>query len=161
MRKYSYILFVACLLISVSASAFEDGSGHYTLPVEEATIRTQGGKDHLFSVEIAATPEEQMQGLMNREKMPEDHGMLFLFPSERNISFWMKDTIMPLDILYIKADGVINHIHKNAVPLDETPLPSNGTILNVLEINGGMADKLGIQAGDTVYHGSFGNSLAP
>jgi len=145
----------------VSACGEDTPQAGYELPVEDLTIETAAGQKHRFHVEIAATVPAQMKGLMGRESMPEDHGMLFLFAVEKEHSFWMKNTLLPLDIIYIKSNGVINHIHENAKPMDETPLLSNGPVLNVLELNGGMTAKLGIKPGDKVYHGSFGKALAP
>ncbi|GJL84684.1 MAG: hypothetical protein DHS20C02_04590 [Micavibrio sp.] len=114
------------------------------------TIHTSGGDTHRFNIELAVTPEEMAKGLMNRTELAPDAGMLFMFSNEAPRSFWMRNTLIPLDIIFIKADGKIHHIHPMALPLDETGVLSNGAARAVLEINGGKASELGIQAGDTV-----------
>lgn len=113
-------------------------------------IHTQDGAI-LYQMELALTPEDQRLGLMDRPHLANDRGMLFVFPEVKEVSFWMHRTLIPLDLLYITDDGVINHIHPMAVPHDETPLPSKGgPVRAVLEISGGQAAAKGIQIGDTV-----------
>ncbi len=124
-------------------------------PVEPLEIQTARGPVR-FDVEIVDSPAEREQGLMWRGSMPADHGMLFDFGGrETEQAFWMRNTYIPLDILYIRADGRIHSIVQNARPLDETPLPSNGRVNAVLEINGGLAERLGINPGDQVRHRIF------
>lgn len=103
-----------------------------------------------FSVELARTPEEQARGLMFRETMPRLSGMLFVYPREANISFWMRNTLIPLDMIFVDATGEIVRVHPQAVPLDETPIPAGAPTLAVLEINGGLARTFGIEAGDVL-----------
>lgn len=105
-----------------------------------------------FTVEIADDPAEQAQGLMHRTSMPMGAGMYFVYQRPRPASFWMRNTLIPLDMLFIDAQGVVKHIHHNAVPLDETPIPGGEGILAVLEINGGLAARLGIETGSFVRH---------
>lgn len=100
-----------------------------------------------FSLEIAATEAERARGLMARANMPEGQGMLFVYPNPRPVAFWMHDTLLPLDMLFIDAQGMVVRVHQNARPLDETPIPSGGPVQYVLEINGGLARKLGIAEG--------------
>ena len=113
------------------------------------TIRS-GSREHHFIVEIARTPEEQAQGLMNRQSLAPDRGMLFPMDPPRLASFWMKNTLIPLDIIFIRADGTIASIAANTVPLSLDPVPSGGPVAAVLEIEGGRAAELGIRAGDKV-----------
>ncbi|QQG37421.1 MAG: DUF192 domain-containing protein [Micavibrio aeruginosavorus] len=122
---------------------------------EALAIVTADGKSHQFNVEIARTPPQQAYGLMNRKSMSRDHGMLFTFQTEAGRSFWMKNTLIPLDMVFIKADGTIHHIHENAVPHDLTPVLSNGPVRAVLEVNGGRMSALGIRPGDKVRHKFF------
>ena len=120
-------------------------------------IESLSGEKHSFDVEIARTPAELAHGLMFRESMPRDHGMLFIFNDSAERRFWMKNTLIPLDIIFIKADGTINRVHPEAVPHDLTSIPSYGPVKGVLEINGGVAQELGIEKGDRVRHALFEN----
>lgn len=106
-------------------------------------------KDHRFQVEIVRTPEEWEKGLMFRKTLAPNEGMLFWGTEERLQSFWMKNTYVPLDILFLKADGEIVHIAENTVPLSETPIPSIYKATHILEILGGRSKAIGIQARDT------------
>jgi uncharacterized protein len=112
---------------------------------------------HVFAVELASTPEEQAKGLMFRRQLPEGQGMLFDFHKEQPTSFWMKNTYIPLDMIFIRADGRILRIAENTVPLSETLVPSGGPVRAVLEVIGGTAKKLGIAPGDRVGHAIFGD----
>ncbi len=100
-----------------------------------------------FTVEIADAPAERAQGLMGRQSMPEDHGMLFAYPAPRPVAFWMQNTPLPLDMLFIDETGRVVSLHENAIPFDETPIPSGLPVRYVLEINGGLAAKLGLRPG--------------
>jgi uncharacterized protein len=113
------------------------------------TIRS-GSKRHPFIVEIARTPEEQVQGLMNRQSLAPDRGMIFPRNPPGDASFWMKNTLIPLDMIFIRADGTIARIAENTVPLSLDPVPSLEPVAAVLEIAGGRSAELGIKAGDKV-----------
>ena len=108
-----------------------------------------------LTVEIADTEASRNQGMMFRKSIAPDRGMLFDFKSPRPAAFWMKNTFIPLDILFITADGHVLTIARNAVPHSQTPIPSGGQILGVLEIGGGQAAKLGIYPGDLIKHRIF------
>jgi uncharacterized membrane protein (UPF0127 family) len=112
---------------------------------------------HVFAVEMASTPDEQAKGLMFRRQLPEGQGMLFDFHQEQPTSFWMKNTYIPLDMIFIRGDGRILRIAENTVPLSETLVPSGGPVRAVLEVIGGTAKKLGITPGDRVGHAIFGD----
>jgi uncharacterized protein len=105
---------------------------------------------HVFQVEMAVTPEEKEHGLMFRRELPEGQGMLFDFQFDQNVAFWMKNTYIPLDMLFIRADGRILRIAENTEPMSERNIPSGGPVRAVLEVIGGTAKKLGIAAGDRV-----------
>jgi uncharacterized membrane protein (UPF0127 family) len=105
---------------------------------------------HAFQVEMAITPEEKEHGLMFRRELPEGQGMLFDFQFDQNVAFWMKNTYIPLDMLFIRADGRILRIAENTEPMSERNIPSGGPVRAVLEVIGGTAKKLGIAAGDRV-----------
>jgi uncharacterized membrane protein (UPF0127 family) len=131
---------------------------HTTSPdfvTEPLSIETASGRLD-YRVEIADDDAERQHGLMYRTSMPDMHGMLFIFPQARPQAFWMRNTYMPLDIIYIGEDGRIVSIAANARPFDESPLPSEGPAIGVLEIYGGKAAELGIKPGDRVRHRMFG-----
>ena len=113
-----------------------------------------------FTVELAQTPQERGRGLMFVEEMPRSSGILFVFPDEQMRSFWMRNTLIPLDIIYADATGTIVSIQADAVPLDETPLPSEGAAQFVLEINGGLAAEMGIEQGAVLSHPAINQNLA-
>ena len=113
------------------------------------TIRS-GSHTHRFTVEVAATEQEQATGLMNRSSLAPDRGMIFPFPVPREASFWMKNTLIPLDMIFIRADGTIANVEPNTVPLSLDAVFSAGPVGAVLEIPGGRAAELGIKAGDRV-----------
>jgi hypothetical protein len=118
-------------------------------------IRTRNGKTHAFRVEIALDDEQRARGLMFRRFMPEDRGMLFDFKRDGEVSMWMRNTYISLDMLFIRADGVIHHIAQRTEPFSERTISSNGPVRAVLEINGGIAAKLGIAPGDMVVNAVF------
>ncbi|HYE44980.1 MAG TPA: DUF192 domain-containing protein [Caulobacter sp.] len=123
-------------------------------PLETLTIRTANGEVK-FQVEIADDEAERTRGLMDRKALAPDRGMLFDFVDEAPRAFWMKNTYIPLDILYIAEDGTVVSIAAMTTPLSEQSIPSNGPASGVLEIPGGRAGELGIQPGDKVNHRIF------
>lgn len=123
-------------------------------------IVSNNGQSHIFEIELAVTPQQQQQGLMHRTSMADNAGMLFYFGREVERGFWMKNTLIPLDLIFIKQDGTIHHIHENAVPHDLTSIKSNGSVAAVLEINGGFSNKLGLAAGNKVKHPFFEGNQA-
>ena len=109
-----------------------------------------GGSTYRFSAEIADTAEERSQGLMFRQDLAANEGMLFLYPAEKPVTFWMKDTPVPLDMIFIDGTGHIVHVAAMAKPFDTTPISSERPAKAVLEILGGSAAQLGIKPGDVV-----------
>jgi uncharacterized membrane protein (UPF0127 family) len=109
-----------------------------------------GGKTHDFTVEVAQTPEQQAQGLMFRERLGPNEGMIFPFPEPRPASFWMKNTLIPLDMIFVRPDGTIGRIAVNTVPRSLDPVAYNEPTAAVLELAGGRTVQLGIKAGDRV-----------
>lgn len=118
------------------------------------------GSEHAFEVELALTNEQRARGLMFREQMAPDHGMLFIFKDEQLRSFWMRNTLIPLDIIFVRSDGRIINIVANAEPKTETQRRSTGPAKAVFEIIGGRAAELGIAPGDIVRHALLGNMPA-
>lgn len=113
-------------------------------------IYTQVGSKVVFEAEVADTPEANAKGLMYRQSMPENFGMLFISEEAGPKRFWMKNTYIPLDIIFISPEWKILHIDHNRKPHDETPMGTDLFVKYVLEINAGLADKLGIAIGDRI-----------
>ncbi|CUH41043.1 hypothetical protein JSE7799_03786 [Jannaschia seosinensis] len=133
---------VAAWLLTAGAAFAQCAPDRVDVRGEFGTVR--------FRAELATTPQDQAQGLMFRKSLPRLGSMLFIYPEAQNVSFWMRNTEIPLDIIFIDAEGRITRVHENAVPFDETPIPAGAPTLAVLEINGGLAADLGIDAGDEV-----------
>ncbi len=113
-----------------------------------------------FSVQVADDVRERAQGLMHVEEMGTFEGMLFVYEEPGAPPFWMENTLIPLDMLFAAPDGTITRIHENAVPLDRTPIPGGDGVQFVLEINGGLSRRLGIEAGDLLQHPAIGEGAA-
>jgi len=126
-------------------------------PEERVVLKLQDKTLLSYNIETALTPEEHNKGLMGRDTLPPNFGMLFLFSGDEERRFWMRNTRIPLDIVFIKNDGSIHHIHHMAKPYDETFISSNGPVRAVLEVQGGEMKKYGVQIGDAVIHPVFGN----
>ena len=110
---------------------------------------------HAFSVELATNDAERERGLMFRKELPEGHGMLFDFKEERPVAFWMHNTYIPLDMIFIRANGTILRIAENTEPMSDRLVPSGGPVRAVLEVIAGTAEKLGIAPGDRVEGSIF------
>jgi uncharacterized membrane protein (UPF0127 family) len=150
-RRLLFLLAALTLLILPQPGPAGTLAAQDLQPLE---IATKGGVQ-IFGVEMAVTPEEQAKGLMFRRDLPEKQGMLFDFHREQPTSFWMKNTYIPLDMIFIRADGRILRIAENTVPLSEALVPSGGPVRAVLEVIGGTTKKLGIASGDRVTHPIF------
>jgi hypothetical protein len=117
----------------------------------ELILHTATG-EYRFNVEVVDTPETRAQGLMFRTELAEDAGMLFDFKEEREVSFWMQNTLIPLDMIFVGADGIVDTIHVNARPQDPTSIPSQVPVQFVLEIPGGRSVEIGLKPGDRMEH---------
>ena len=141
MRAIRWTSFVFALLVAAG-------------PVRPAELQTLeiASKNgvHAFSVEMAVTEPEREKGLMFRKELPEGNGMLFDFHREQEVGFWMQNTYIPLDMIFIRGDGRILRIAENTEPLSTRIIPSNGPVRAVLEVIGGTARKYGIAPGDRV-----------
>lgn len=142
--------------LTVPAAAPTTGGAVGPVPAgwEELTVVTPTGRTRFF-VEIADTEPKRQRGLMFRKEVPPDRGMLFDMKQVAEAAFWMKNTLIPLDIIYIRPDGSILSIARNTTPLSEAPIPSGGPILGVLELAGGRAGEIGLMPGDKVEHRIF------
>jgi uncharacterized protein len=150
MRATGFRLWAALSLVVIVAfagAARSDG-------LEALQIATATGT-HEFQVEIARDEASRARGLMDRRFMPADHGMLFEFDREAPEAFWMKDTYIPLDMIFISRAGVVTNIVANAEPLSERAIPSGPPCMAVLELNGGAAATIGLKVGDRVRHPFF------
>jgi hypothetical protein len=146
---------IACLLpFNVDAAPTK---GNDRLPVTTLVIDAAHGPVK-FQAELAADPASQEKGLMFRKSLAPDAGMLFDFHTADFQTFWMKNTVIPLDMIFIRADGTISSIAPNATPYSETPIPSYEPVRAVLEINGGRAAQLGIEPGEHVHNAIFSNA---
>lgn len=137
------------------ALPYDDELDTQVLAREEIVIEKVDGSSVALQVEIARTVEQKRVGLMNRDAVPENTGMLFLFDKEEERRFWMRNTHVPLDLLFVKEDGLIFNIHERAVPFSLERIPSRGEALAVLEIAGGEAERLEISVGDKVVSRYF------
>ncbi len=121
----------------------------------ETLAIVSGDKRHAFQVEVMRTPEQRARGLMHRRYMPADRGMLFDFGRTEPVAMWMENTYIPLDMLFIRADGTIARIAEKTEPLSQRTIPSGEPVLSVLEVNGGVSRTLGLKPGDRVEHPLF------
>ena len=128
------------------------------LPTEKLTIVKRDGSRIDFTVEMALSPDQQMVGLMFRPEVKADEGMLFDWGAPRESSMWMRNTLAPLDMLFIAADGRIHRIAERTVPLSLTPVESRGPVRATLELQAGITEKLDIRVGDKVLHRLFGTA---
>jgi len=147
-RPLSLILALSALVWTADQAAAD------ACALDRADLRGSWGQATI-QVELAQTSQERAVGLMLREDLAPLHGMLFLYEKPQPVSFWMKDTLIPLDMLFLTPDGRITHIHENAVPLDQTPIAGGDGIQAVLEINGGLARQFGITEGTELRHPSM------
>jgi uncharacterized membrane protein (UPF0127 family) len=113
-----------------------------------------------FTVELADTAAERAQGLMHRDSMARGAGMLFVYEHPQTVSFWMRNTLIPLDMIFADDTGTVTRVHENAIPLDETAIPGGRGVMVVLEINGGLASAYGIVPGTQLRHPALGAGAA-
>jgi uncharacterized membrane protein (UPF0127 family) len=148
-RILAALLFSFVSLLSGAAFALEKA---------DLTVVEAGGQKFHFDIEIARTPEQQERGLMFRKEMAPDAGMIFPQAIDRPMNFWMKNTYIPLDMLFVQSDGRISRIFPDATPLSEATIESGGPIRAVIELNAGTAAKLGIHVGDRVEFPGLGGA---
>jgi uncharacterized membrane protein (UPF0127 family) len=122
--------------------------------IEKLTVVTASGR-HDFDVEVMRTPEERAKGLMFRHFMPNHRGMLFDFQRVEPVSMWMQNTYISLDMIFIRADGSVARIAERTEPLSTRTIPSGEPVLSVLEVNAGIAERIGLKPGDRVEHSLF------
>lgn len=149
------LLCVACLLATLGSPLRAPAQQQdLTFPESRLTVKS-GGDRFKFHVELALTPEQRSRGLMFRTDLPESRGMLFDFGRPSVVTMWMRNTYIPLDMLFIDEHGGITRIAANTEPLSEETISSGGPVRAVLELRGGITEKLGIRPGDRVLHPLF------
>jgi len=162
-RSFWLLAGLCCLMFAVVVALappafaqlpFDEGGAAPLGPMEPLAIDTAGGPRE-FMVEIAADEASRAKGLMFRTAVPAGTGMLFDFSPAQTVAFWMKSTLIPLDMIFIGSDGRILNIAERTIPQSLTPVPSDGPARGVLEIAGGAASRLGIRPGDRVHHRLF------
>ncbi|CAN0591416.1 unnamed protein product [Laminaria digitata] len=162
MNKFFLIFAVCCAVFawaggnigSVTAQRMDN---LVTFSREELTIQS-GDQTHKFSVELALNSRQHAQGLMFRRRMAPDAGMLFVYRREEPTAMWMKNTFIPLDMLFIARDGTVSKIAERTVPMSEEIIPSGGPVVAVLELNAGTASRLGLKPGDRIVSTSLGTA---
>ncbi len=147
-------VFLGLWALSLSVGTPAAARAGETFRWDRLTIVTSSA-EHSFRVEVAETPRQRTQGLQHRRSLDPDAGMLFDFETVEPVAMWMKNTYVPLDMLFIAADGKVLNIARDTTPLKLAPIPSAGPVRGVLEIRAGTAAKFGIQAGDKVRHSIF------
>lgn len=158
-RRAAGAVALALLVLSAFVNVPRAIADEITFARDRLAIETSDGRVHAFDVELALTPVQRARGLMFREVMAPDAGMLFLFDREEPRAFWMKNTYLPLDMVFIDREGFIVAIATDTVPLTETPVPSGAPALAVLELNAGTTDDLDIAPGDRVLYPAFEDRL--
>ena len=154
LKTIFFSLFVALAPLPLSAPAHAQAAAE-TAALEPLQIVAASGAKFSFQVEVMRTDAERAKGLMFRRFLPADRGMLFDFKTEQPVMMWMKNTYLPLDMIFISRKGLVTHVAENAEPLSERIISSNGPVFAVLEVNAGTAARLGIKAGDRVDHPLF------
>ncbi|MFZ4761870.1 MAG: DUF192 domain-containing protein [Alphaproteobacteria bacterium] len=157
------LLYSGVFSLSMAASAHAAEADELPAPVSYDTtpllVQQQGKKIHELKVELAVTPEKMMKGLMFRRSVPDDAGMLFVFPIDQRNSMWMKNTLVSLDMVFIRQDGSISSIYENAEPESLKLITANEPVRAVLELQGGNAKKLGITTDMRVRHPILPDSM--
>jgi uncharacterized protein len=151
-------LFLLLLALPIPVWAVDTSQAQPELPKEKLTIVTHDGARHVLTVEMALTEDQQTVGEMWRQSVPEDSGMLFDWGAPRSSKMWMRNTLVPLDMIFINADGTVRSIARNTVPRSEVVIDGQGPVRATLEVAGGTAARLGIQPGDVVRQRIFGNA---
>lgn len=156
MRRRILIALLAAAPFAAQAQMPDTTKAQPELPKEKLVVVTRDGVRHDFMVEMAVQPEQQTVGLMFRPSVPADGGMLFDWGSPRDSTMWMRNTVAPLDMLFINADGTIRRIAEDTVPGSLAVVESRGPVRATLELAAGTAKRLGIRVGDRVEQRMFG-----
>ena len=147
LRAAPFLCVLALLMVGLAHTA-------YAMRQETLKLITAGSQ-HVINVEITETLAEKAQGLMFRTRMPDTSGMLFFYETPQEITMWMRNTYIPLDMVFIRADGIVHRIEARTEPLSENIIASKGDVTACLELAGGAAERLGLKPGDRVEHRFF------
>ena len=158
MQRRSLLALLVLLLVAAEAQFHEATAPQPTLPTEKLVIVSRDGTSHDFQVEMALSQDQQMTGEMFRTAVPANTGMLFDWGLPRESQMWMKNTLLPLDMVFINPDGSIRAIAEDTVPQSLAVIDSHGPVRATLELQGGLTAKLNIRVGDTVKQRIFGNA---
>ena len=149
------LIIIAVFLLS--AFSCEKGAAFAASEKLESLIIRVDGAEIKFNVEVARTPSQQEAGLMFRRSLPKDQGMLFIYPYQSIVKMWMKNTFIPLDMVFINSKGIVKKIVERTEPLSLNVISSEETVIAVLELNGGTSSRIGLKRGDQVFHPYFKN----
>jgi uncharacterized membrane protein (UPF0127 family) len=158
MHRRTLLALAAAFPFAAKAQTPDPAGPQPELPKEKLVIVTREGTQHVFDVEMAVKPEQQTVGEMFRTAIPPDGGMLFDWGFPRSVPMWMRNTLVPLDMVFINADGTIRAIAEDTTPRSLAPIDSNGPVRATLELAGGVTAKLDIRVGDTVRQRIFANA---
>ena len=150
LRAFMGAIVAIAILAAASVSALAQ-----TFATETLTVRTSGGASHVFTVELATTSDQRALGLMNRDMMAADHGMLFDFGRVRPVQMWMRNTPLPLDMVFLDETGTVTHVAERTTPFSDAIIDSGGPVSHVLELNAGISRLIGLKPGDRVEHASL------
>lgn len=161
-RPVAHVLAARLLALLITAAAFAAGPSSAQRADQAvdggvAVVETASGA-HTFTVELAQTQAQRARGLMHRREMAPDHGMLFDFGADDEVTMWMQNTYISLDMVFLTNEGRVHRIERNTTPLSTKTISSKGPVRSVLELNAGTADRIGLKRGDTVRHTLFGNA---
>ncbi|WP_050602353.1 DUF192 domain-containing protein [Ruegeria sp. 6PALISEP08] len=148
------ILTLLTLLTTICA-----GGAFAACSVDRVTLRNDSATIR-FDIELAVTPEERSHGLMLRESLPNRSGMLFVFDPPQRVAFWMKNTLIPLDMIFVDRTGTVTRVHEGAIPGDLTPIEGGDSVFAVLEINAGLSARYSIAPGTQMQHEIFSQGPA-
>ena len=153
---YISTIFVVSTILYSCLNAEEATNTSYSEPL---IVKNNAGKKFYFFVEVASDEKSRQKGLMFRYNMDHNNGMLFNFITEKHVTFWMHNTYIPLDLIFINSNGIVVNIFEDAVPMSKIPIPSIKKVKAVLEINAGLLNEFNIRSGSTVGHKIFSNFM--
>jgi len=154
-RALVYCLAFGLVSLALAAAPAGAQQGLATFDRDNLILARADGTEQAFAIELALTPRQQAQGLMYRPSLAPDAGMLFVYRPARVVTMWMKNTVIPLDMLFIAEDGKVVKVVERAVPFSLATISSDELVRAVLEINGGTVKRLGIMPGDRIVHPAF------